>query len=169
MNSWEVATCFINCHGAEDDCTIRYRPTSVSQWPAAYSVRVEEATFIRRLNLNFCRSPTVTNMKWQKGETGYVGEVTVDNLTGNRLQAVPPVYCSILSQWVILSVTEISLTFCTRNMTEYGSRMKRGLSEPWWSQCLLMVGCYGNAGTHSFRWMYEGKSKIIRTFAITHL
>lgn len=114
-------------------CTIRYRRASVSQWLSAYSVRVEEATFISRLNINFCRSLTVTNIKRQKGETDYVGEVTMDNLTRNRLQAVPPVYCFLLSQCIILSVTEISLTFCTRNMTDYGSGMKRGLSEPWWS------------------------------------
>lgn len=130
-------------------CTTRYRRTSVSQWPAAYSFMVEGATFLRRLNINFCLSPTVTNIAWQKGETGYVGEVTVDNLTGNRLLAVPPVYCFLLSQCIIFSVTEISLTFCTRNMTECGSGMKRGLRDPWWSLCLL-TRCYSNSGTHPF-------------------
>jgi hypothetical protein len=53
----------------------------------------------------------------------------MDNLTGNRLQVVPPVYCFLFLQYIILSVTEVSLTFCARNMTEYGSGMKRVLGE----------------------------------------
>jgi hypothetical protein len=62
-------------------CEIRHRRTSVSQLPAAYIFSVEEAIFIRWLNINFCSSFSVVNMKWQKGETGYVGDATVGNVT----------------------------------------------------------------------------------------
>jgi hypothetical protein len=39
----------------------------------------------------------------------------MDNLTEICLQAVPPVYYFLLSQCLIVSLTETSLTFCTRN------------------------------------------------------